>query len=154
MSFSILQIFLDSVYERRSLRAIDLNERPVRLVETRFIAGLPDLRERDRAVEPVEDAERQSDPLHDGPGEEPVEIELHRVRHHFLRLERVDDPHGQVADQQEGDYLSARLAAIVLRQVNPSTRNVRDEQHLKDHLCDRQKTGHHHQKIGFVCKRC
>lgn len=125
----------------------------LRLLQARLVAGLPYLRERDRAVEPVEDAERQGDPLDDGPGEEPVEVELHRVRHHFLRLERVDDPHGQVADQQEGDHLSARLAAVVLRQVDPPARHVRDEHHLKYDLQGGQKTRQHHQQIRLVRDR-
>lgn len=35
----------------------------ISLLETRLVAGLPDLGERDRAVEPMEDAQRHRDPL-------------------------------------------------------------------------------------------
>lgn len=143
-----------SIRERRSIRAVDPDERSPRLVEARLVARLPYLRERDRAVEPVEDAEREGDPLHDGPREEPVEIELDRVRHHFLRLERVDHPHGQVADEQEGDHLPAWLATIVLGQVDPSAGHVRDEQHLEDDLGHGEEACQHDEEVGLVGEGC
>lgn len=144
-----------SIRERRSLRAPydRSNERPPRLIEARLVARLPYLRERDRAVEPVEDAEGERDSLHDGPREEPVEIELDRVRHHFLRLERVDHPHGQVADEQERDHLPAGLATVVLRQVDPSSGHVRDEQHLEDDLGHGEEAGEHDEEVGLVGER-
>lgn len=129
------------------------NERSPRLIEARLVARLPYLRERDRAVEPVKDAERKRDPLHDGPREEAVEVELDRVRHHFLRLERVDHPHGQVADEQEGDHLPAGLAAVVLRQVDPSAGHVRYEQHLEDDLRHREEAGQHDEEVRLVGER-
>ena len=104
-------------------------------------------------MEPVEDAEWERDPLHDGPREEPVEIELDRVRHHFLRLERVDHPHGQVADEQERDHLPAGLATVVLRQVDPSSGHVRDEQHLEDDLGHGEEAGEHDEEVGLVGER-
>jgi len=72
---------------------------PARLLQTRFVTGLPDLGERHGAVEPVEDAQRQGDPLHDGPSQETVKVELHRVSDDLLGLEGVDHPHGHVADE-------------------------------------------------------
>ena len=121
-----------------------------RLLEARLVAGLPDLGERDGAVEPVEDAERYADPLHEGPGQEAVEVDLHGIGRDLLRLERVDDPHGDVADEEEGDDLPAGLAAVVLRQMDPPARDVGDEEHLQDDLEDREQTGDHHQEIRLV----
>ena len=53
---------------------------------------LPYFRVDDGRVESVEDAERQSDALHDGPREEAVKIELHWIGLHFLHLKSVDKP--------------------------------------------------------------
>lgn len=39
----------------------------------------------------------------------------HRIGKDLLRLERVDGKHGNVTDQQEGDNLTARFDAVVLR---------------------------------------
>jgi len=127
---------------------------PTRLLQTRLVASLPDLGQRHGAVEPVEDAQRQGDPLYNSPSEEPVEIKLHRISNNFLGLESVDHPHGHVADQQESDHLSAGLAAIVFRQVNSPARYISDEEHLKDHLGDRKQSRHHHQQIWLVREGC
>lgn len=103
-------------------------------------------------MESVEDAQWQSDPLYDGPSQESVEIELHRVGDDFLGLEGVDHPHSHIADQQESDNLSAGLATIVLGQVNPPARHVGNKQHLEDHLSHREQSSHHHQQIRLVRK--
>lgn len=90
--------------------------------------------------------------MHDSPGQESVEIELHRVGDDLLGLEGVDHPHSHVADQQEGDNLPAGLAAIMLRQMNTPARHVGNKQHLEDHLGDREQSSHHHQEIRFMRK--
>lgn len=110
---------------------------PARLLQTRLIASLPDLGQRHGTVEPVEDAQRQGDPLHNSPSEESVEIKLHRISDNLLGLESVDHPHSHVANQQESNHLSTGLAAIVFRQVNSPARHISDEEHLKDYLGDR-----------------
>lgn len=89
-----------------------------RLLQTRLVTSLPDLGQRHGAMEPVEDAQRQGDPLHNRPSEESVEIKLHRIGNNLLGFKSVDHPHGHIADQQESDHLPAGLAAIVLRQMN------------------------------------
>jgi len=38
----------------------------------------------------------------------------------------------------------------VLWQVNPPARHVSDEEHLKDHLGDREQSRHHHQQVRLV----
>lgn len=108
------------------------------LLETRLIGGLPDLSERDGAMEPVEDTQRQSDPLYEDPGEESIKVKLHRISVDLLSLKSIDYPHGHVADQQERNNLSTRLAAIMFRQMNPPARHIGDKEHLKYHLADRQ----------------
>lgn len=105
-----------------------------KLLEPRLVAGLPYLGERDGRMEAMEDAQGQGDPLYDGPRQEPVELELHRVRLDLLRLERVDDPHRHVAYEQEGDDLPPGLRTVMLRQMDATARYVRYEQQLKDDL--------------------
>ena len=95
---------------------------------------LPNLCVDDGRVEAVEDAQGQCHALHDGPGQEAVEIELHRIGLHFLHLERVDEPQSEVGDEQEGDGLSARFALVLFRRAHPTPRHVRYEEHLRRHL--------------------
>lgn len=47
------------------------------LLQTRLVGGLPDLGQSDGTVETMEYAQRQSDPLDQRPGDEPVEVQLH-----------------------------------------------------------------------------
>ena len=89
-------------------------------------------------MEPVEYAEGQGQPLDDGPREETVELQLDGVRLHFLHFEGVYYPHGDVADQKERHHLATGLGTVVLRKVDPTARNVCDEQQLQHHL-----EGHH-----------
>ena len=60
-------------------------------------------------MEAVEDGERHGHVTDDSPRPEAEEVQLLRVRVRARRLERVDTPHGQVTDQQEGHHLSTRL---------------------------------------------
>lgn len=106
----------------------------IALLQPRLVAGLPNFGQRNGRMEPVENAQGQGDTLHDGPRQESVELELHRIRLHLLCLERVDDPHGHVADEEEGDHLPARLGAVVFRQVDAAARHIRYEQQLENHL--------------------
>lgn len=59
---------------------------------------------------------------------------LNRICLDFLSLEGVDDPHGKIADEQEGDDLAAGLCALVLGQAHLAPLSVLDEHHLNDHL--------------------
>lgn len=59
---------------------------------------------------------------------------LHRIRHDLLSLESVNDPHCDVCDEQECDNLATRLAPIVLRKVNSSSRDIGYKEQLEDHL--------------------
>jgi len=95
---------------------------------------LPNLSIDDGRMETVKDAQRQCHALHDGPRQETVEVELHRIGLHFLHLERVDEPQREIGDEQEGDRLSARFAIVLFRRAHPPTRHVRYEEHLRRHL--------------------
>ena len=53
------------------------------LFKAGFIAGLPDLRQRHRRVEAVEDAQWEGDPLHYHPGQESIEVQLQYNSHFF-----------------------------------------------------------------------
>lgn len=119
-------------------------------LQSSFVASLPNFGERDGRVEPVEDAQRQSDALDDGPSEEAVELQLHRVGLHFLGLEGVDHPHGHVADQQEGHDLSAGLRAVMFWEMDASAGYVRDEEKLQYHLSDGQQSSDHYQEVRFM----
>ncbi len=95
---------------------------------------LPNLSIDDGRMETVKDAQGQCHALHDGPGQETVEVELHRIGLHFLHLERLDEPQREVGDEQECDRLSARFAIVLFRRAHPPTRHVRYEEHLRRHL--------------------
>ena len=57
-------------------------------------------------MEAEEDAEGQRDALDERPGEVAEELRLDGAVLHLVHLEGVDDPHGQVADQQERHHLN------------------------------------------------
>lgn len=87
--------------------------------------------ESDRAVEAEEDAEWKRELLYDNPGlvAEKLDLiknissviilildqtaDLHGRLLDLLHLECVDDPDGEIADEEEGDDLSARLAPVL-----------------------------------------
>lgn len=69
----------------------------------------------------MEDAERQCQTLDYRPGQEAIKFELHRVSLHLLRLESIDDPHGDIADEEECDDLTAWLGTVVLWKVDTPT---------------------------------
>lgn len=48
------------------------------------------------------------------PTQRAVEVQLHWCALATSRFQRVDSPHGEVADQQEGYHLSARLATYLV----------------------------------------
>lgn len=54
-------------------------------------------------------------------------METYRVSKDLLGLERIDEPHGNVADEQEGDGLARRLAALLFREVNAAAGYVGNE---------------------------
>lgn len=51
----------------------------------------------------------------------------HRVSQDFLCLESVDEPHGDVADEEEGDGLAGGLAAFLFWQVDATAGYIGDE---------------------------
>lgn len=63
-------------------------------------------------------------------------ISTYRIGEYFLSFECVDGEHGHVADEKEGDNLATGLAAIMLRQVDTTTRYIGNEEQLQDHLED------------------
>lgn len=70
-----------------------------KLFDPRFVAGFPNFRKRNSGMEPVKDAQGQSNTLNDGPGQETVEFQLNRVGLYLLRLKSVYYPHGDIAYQ-------------------------------------------------------
>lgn len=76
----------------------------------------------------MKDAQGESESLHDCPSKESIELQLNRIVFHLLHLERIDDPHGNVTNQQERNHLPAWFGAIVFRQVNPPARHIGNEE--------------------------
>lgn len=85
-------------------------------------------------METVEDAKWQSEALNQGPGHVAIKVQLHGIGQYFLCLEGVNEPHGNVADEQESDGLARRLAAFLLREMHAAAGHVGDEQQLEYHL--------------------
>lgn len=104
------------------------------LLQSRLVTRLPYFGQRNCRMESMKDAEWQSDTLHYCPRQEAVEFELYWVRLNFLSFERVDDPHGDVANEEEGDHLPAWLGPVVFWQVDAATRHVCYEKELENHL--------------------
>ena len=74
---------------------------------------LPDVGEADGGMKAIVDTERNRDVAEDGPRLRTVELNLQGVVIGLLRLESVNDPHGEVAEQQESDILSPRLLPLL-----------------------------------------
>lgn len=108
----------------------------VSVAQLRLVAVLPYLSEDHRGVEPEEDAQGQGHSLDDRPRVEAEEVQLHGTVFNFLHLKGVDDPHGQVADEEEGDHLAARFLRVLVGGGNPPALSVRDEQQLEQDLDD------------------
>lgn len=144
----ILFALYDSLNERLILITMSLLVSC--LLETCLVAGLPYLSKRYSAMEPMENAQWQSDPLHNCPSKVSIEVKLNWIEIDFVSFERVNDPHGNVAHQQEGNNLPTRFASVMFRQVDSPAGDVRDEEHLKHHLSHCKKTCDHHQEIWFM----
>jgi len=85
-------------------------------------------------VKPVEYGQRHGHVRDDGPRPQAVEVKLYGMRVGPGLFQRVDGPHGQVADQQERDDLPARLLAyLVGRNARPPGR-VQYEHRLTERL--------------------
>lgn len=52
----------------------------------------------------------------------------------LLRLEGVDNPHGEVTDEKERDNLTPGFGALVFRQTHLPALSILDEYHLDDDL--------------------
>ena len=115
-------------------------------------------------MEAEKDAERQGDALDQRPRKVAEELRLDRAVLHLVHFEGVDDPHGQVADQQECHHLnelkklflfsallrlmersgwprnpactclSPRLLSILTGGVDPPPLGVGDEEKLQEDL--------------------
>ena len=81
---------------------------------------LPNFRVDNGRVEAIKDAERQRDALDDGPRQETIKVQLHRISFHFLHFKSVDEPQSHVGDQQESDGLPAWLLSIQFWRVDTS----------------------------------
>jgi len=118
-----------------------------------FVRIFPDLDEDDWRVEPEKDAERQGDALNDRPGVKSEESQLYGWVLDFLNFEGVDDPHGEVANEEECDNLSTRLWVVVVGGVDPPPLGIGDEEELQHHLNDGDGTGGEHQQIPQIVVR-
>lgn len=63
-----------------------------------------------------------------------VTIWAYRIGEDFLRFECVDSKHGQIANEQKRDYLTAWLATIMFWQMDTASRNIGNKQQLKNDL--------------------
>jgi len=93
-----------------------------------FVGILPDLGQSNRAVEAEEDAKWKRELLDDNPGLVAEKLDLHGRLLDLLHLKGVDDPDGEIADQEEGYDLSARLAPVLVRAVDPAPGDVLNEE--------------------------
>lgn len=74
-------------------------------------------------MEPVEYGQWHGHVRDDRPGPQAVEVQLYGMRIGPGLFQRVDGPHGQVADQQErDDFPAGLLADLVRRDARPPGR--------------------------------
>lgn len=59
---------------------------------------------------------------------------MNRVCNNFLGLKGVDDPHGDITDEQESNNLSAWLAAVMFGEVYTAACDISNKKKLKDNL--------------------
>jgi len=110
-----------------------------------LVRPFPDLTEAHGRVEPVEYRQWHGHVRDYGPRPQAVEVQLYGMRVGPRLLQRVDGPHGQVADQQERDDLPAGLLAyLVGRDTRPPGR-VQYEHRLAERLHQRRGRGDQHQ---------
>lgn len=108
--------------------------KPPSSFNARFVGIFPNGRQDNSWVETMEDGERYRTPQQDCPGQLTEELQLHGIRFDFLSLEGVDDPHGKVADEQEGDDLPTGFGSLVFGQSDLTSLSILDENHLNDDL--------------------
>lgn len=59
---------------------------------------------------------------------------LNRVCNNFLGLKGVDNPHGDITDEQESNNLSAWLAAVMFGEVYTAACDISNKKKLKNNL--------------------
>ena len=81
----------------------------------------------------------------DGPGPQPVEVQLDGVRLSARLLQGVDGPHGEVGHQQEGHQLAAWLTTDLLWCHARASRRVQHKHCLRCRLQQRRQRSDQHQ---------
>lgn len=77
----------------------------------------------------------------DRPRPQPVKVKLDRVRLRPRFLQRVDGPHGEIRDEEEGDDLPAGFPADLIGSDAGPARRVQDEDGLARGLQKRGEGG-------------
>lgn len=103
-----------------------------------IVQAVPDIRQANGRVEPIEDGNWRAERVDYAPLENTEMFDEIRLGVESFRRERVEEPHGHVGEQQSGDELPCRLAheRRVGRCVASET--LENEQRLKRALNDRQ----------------
>ena len=77
---------------------------------------------------PVEDEEWEADSGYDSPGQESIELELQILCDPVVGHEGVQDPEGDVGEEEEGDQLAAGLGVLLAPgSADPATRLGHDQ---------------------------
>lgn len=85
-----------------------------------FVDRLPDLKETDCGVEPVEDSQWHADVCDDSPSPESEEPHVRWPKSGLVFGQRTYNPHGHIADQEKRDDLSTRLLTVLVGTFAPS----------------------------------
>ena len=107
--------------------------RPAGRLAARLVGRFPYVGQADGRVEPVEEAERRGGVLEQRPREVAVEVDAQRVLAGLV-LQRLQQPGGQVAEEQHSDVLAARLGLARLGRVAAPAQAVHQERRLQEHL--------------------
>lgn len=94
---------------------------------------------------PVEDGEWHGHMCDDGPGPQPIEVQLDRVWFCARFLQGIDGPHGKVRHQQEGHQFTPWLAADLVWRHTRASWCVQHEHRLTRSLQERCQCRDEHQ---------
>lgn len=118
-----------------------------------LVRPFPDLTQAHGRVEPVEYGQWHGHVRDYGPRPQAIEMELYGMRVSPGLLQRVDGPHGQVADQQERDDLSAGLFAYLVGSDAWPPRRVQYEHRLTKRLHQRRgRRDQHQNRVVLLCE--
>ncbi len=119
-------------------------------VTSLFVSLYPDVGQTNHGVKAEENSQRKSQIQNDVPSQVPVECSHDLELPCLFELKGIDEPHGQVAEQKEGDERAARLFELLFQSGRFSPETVNDKDHLEGGLSENYKSVNYEQDVHLV----